>query len=53
MEWNDVEILDIAKDLQEREVKVTLHQNGSQILLDEQRRRKKTLPPLDKNIQEL
>ena len=33
--WNDVEILDIAKDLWRRKVKETLHQDGSQDLLDE------------------
>jgi FlaA1/EpsC-like NDP-sugar epimerase len=40
IDWNDVEILDTAKDLQERKVKdvsVRVHQDGSQDLLDEQR----------------
>ena len=33
--WNDVEILDTAKDLRRRKVKETLHQDGPQDLLDE------------------
>ena len=28
IDWNDVEILDIAKDLQERKVKEPIHPNG-------------------------
>ena len=49
--WDDVEILDKAKDLQQGKVKEIVHQNGSLNLSDEQRRRKRVISVMDENHQ--
>ena len=52
IDWKDMEIIDTARDLQERKVKESLHPNGSQDLLDEQRWREKISVTMAKDHQE-